>query len=190
MANPATEQLTDDPAVARGTVLLAFGETIMRFQILELSFWAILSMRLKDGMTMDQAMAKVGGWDRLTTGQLVGVLGLPEDLKAEADEAVSTRNYLAHRYMRERAMFLSDPAFCEQMAQELLEIQQRLDGFEERLAAYKRNLGVPELTDEELGELGSASHRARPSGSVRPTCRARLHARPRVARTMGAWPTT
>ncbi len=53
-------------------MLLGFGETIMRFQILELDLWAILAMRLKTGMSMDQAMAKVGGWDRLTTGQLVG----------------------------------------------------------------------------------------------------------------------
>jgi hypothetical protein len=97
-------------------------------------------MRLKKGMTMEQAMGKVGGWDRLTTGQLVGVLGLPDDLKAEADEAVTTHNYLAHRYMRERAMFLNDPAFCQQVAEELAKAQAHLDEFEERLAAYKHDL--------------------------------------------------
>jgi hypothetical protein len=135
MAAPASEDFTNDPGEARAVVLLGFGETIMRFQILELGFWAILAMRLKRGITLGQAMGKVGGWDRLTTGQLVGVLGLPDDLKAEADEAVETRNYLAHRYMRERAMFLHDPAFCRQVAEELAGPARCIRGASRRLQA-------------------------------------------------------
>jgi hypothetical protein len=79
---------------------------------------------------------------------------LPDDLKIEAEEAVATRNYLAHRYMRERAMFLRDPEFCQKVADELANVQSKLDGFEERLSAHMRDLGIVDLTDDELDELG------------------------------------
>ena len=36
-------------AVDRYLVLFALGETVLRFQLLEMSFWPILAMRLKKG---------------------------------------------------------------------------------------------------------------------------------------------
>jgi hypothetical protein len=144
----------DDPAVDRYLVLFAFGETVLRFQLVEMSLWSILAMRLKRGTTLEQGMTKLAGWDLQTMGRLVGVLGLPDELKAEADESVETRNYLVHRYMRERATFLHDSEFCRRVAQELADVQARLDEFEHRLDEYMQNLGVPELTDEELEALG------------------------------------
>jgi hypothetical protein len=43
----------DDPAVDRYLVLFAFGETVLRFQLLEMSLWSILAMRLKSGTTLE-----------------------------------------------------------------------------------------------------------------------------------------
>ncbi len=87
-------------------------------------------------------------------GRLVGVLGLPNALRAEAEQAVETRNYLAHRYIRDRAIFLHDPALCRQIADELARVQARLDEFEKRLDAHQRDLGVADLSEEEINELG------------------------------------
>lgn len=154
MADPERDAADEDPSTARFLVMGAFGETIMRLQLVELSFWSLLAMRLKQGVTLDQGMKKLTGWDAQTMGRLVGVLGLPDALQAEAEQAVETRNYLAHRFMRERAPFLHDVQFCHHVAEELASVQARLDEFEQRLDAYMQSVGVPELTDEELENLG------------------------------------
>lgn len=143
-----------DSAVDRFLVLAAFGETILRFQLLELTFWTILAARLKSGITVEQGMAKVTGWDSQSMGRLVGALGLPPTLEAEAEEAVKTRNYLAHRYMRDRAMCLEDSESCQRVAIELAQVQARLDDFEVRLETYMKDLGVSDLTETELQDLG------------------------------------
>lgn len=57
----ADEPSVEDEATARFLVFGAFGETIMRFQLLEMSFWSILAVQLKKGVTLDQGMAKIGG---------------------------------------------------------------------------------------------------------------------------------
>lgn len=58
-------------------MLFAFGETVLRFQLLEMSFWSILAMRLKRGTALEQGMTKLVGWDLQTMGRLVGVLAYP-----------------------------------------------------------------------------------------------------------------
>jgi len=146
----------DEHRVAWFVVMGAYGEIMLRFQLLELSYSSILAMRLKNGTTLDQGMAKVAGWDSQTGGRLVGVLGLPDDLKIEGHKAVNTRNHLAHRFLRDRAPYLHDANFCDHVASELAQVAARLDEFEERLDAYKENLGIVDLTDEELKEMGLA----------------------------------
>lgn len=154
MADSEAEGFAHDADAARAVVLVGFGETITQFQLVELSFWAILATRLKRGVTLDHGMNKVAGWDAQTMGRLVGVLGVPDELKNEADQAVRARNYLAHAFMRDRAPYMYDAAFCEHVVQELVEVQARLDVFEEHLDAYIRDLGVDDLTDEDLAQLG------------------------------------
>jgi hypothetical protein len=44
------------------------------------------------------------------------VLNLPEDLKEEVDELVSNRNYVTHRFLRDRATFMHDSGFSEHVA--------------------------------------------------------------------------
>jgi hypothetical protein len=154
MDQPAPVGFPDDPVEARGVVLLGFGETIMRFQFLEMTFFSILAIRMKKGITLDQGIAKLTGWTTQNMGRLVGTLGLPTDLKDEAEQALDARNYLVHSFMRDRAMKLHDAASCEEIAEELVEVQRRLDEFEERLEAYARNLGVDDLTDEDWAKLG------------------------------------
>jgi hypothetical protein len=151
------EPASSEADEARFLVMGAFGETMMRFQLLEMSFWSILALRLKRGATLDQGIAKVAAWDAQTMGRLLGVLSLPDELKAEAQEAVDTRNYLGHRHMRERAPFLHDVEFCHHVAQELANVLARLDEFEERLDEYLRGLGLQEVTDADLEDLGLAA---------------------------------
>ncbi|MCE0764815.1 hypothetical protein LWC35_18155 [Pseudonocardia kujensis] len=151
-----TETVPSEQDEARFLVMGAFGETVMRFQLLEMTFWSILALRLKKGVTLDQGMAKVASWDAQTMGRLVGVLDLPDELKAEADTAVDTRNYLVHRFMRDRAPYLHDVDFCHHVADELAKVLARLDDFEERLDAHTRGLGLEVLTDEDLERMGLA----------------------------------
>ncbi|WP_284741899.1 hypothetical protein [Amycolatopsis sp. RTGN1] len=143
--------------VARFVVFGAFGELLARFQVLELTFWGILAHRQKRGMTLDQRLAKIEGWNRGVLGNLVAAADLPAELEEEARRAVEARNYLVHRFMRDRMPFLHDTAFCERVGTELAEVSGRLDDFESALGEHTRALGVPEVTDDELEELGLAN---------------------------------
>jgi hypothetical protein len=146
---------SDDTDVSRFTVFYGYGEVMLRFQVLEMSYWQILATRLKRGMTLDQGMQKVEGWEHQTGERLIKVLGLPDELRDEAFTAVNTRNCLAHSFLRDRAPFLGVPGVAEGAAEELTKVSAKLDEFEERLEAYMRDdLGVVELSDEELKQLG------------------------------------
>lgn len=154
MSEPVSVDFPNDSAGARAVVLVGFGETIMRFQLMEMTFFSILAIRMKKGITLDQGMAKFTGWTTQNMGRLVGTLGLPDDLKEEAEQALDARNYLVHSFMRDRAVLLHDPESCEKIAGELVEVQRRLDEFEERLEAHACALGVQDLTDEDLAGMG------------------------------------
>ncbi len=67
---------------------------------------------------------------------------------------MNTRNLLAHRFLRERAVFFSDPRASNEAARTLAEVQVKIDEFEERLYAYMRGLGIEELDETEIEELG------------------------------------
>jgi hypothetical protein len=115
-----------DLDTARFIVMGAYGEVMLRFQPLEMDYWSILASRLKRGVTLDQAMRKVSGWDSQTAGRLVNTLGLPDALKDEAVIAVNTRNYLAHGFLRDRGPFMSNPAVCEAAAEQLAIVDAKL----------------------------------------------------------------
>lgn len=133
----------------------AFGEVIFRFQVLELTFFSILAHRQKRGMSFDQRLQKLGAWDqRGMLKLLMQQAELPSELHKEALVAVNTRNYLVHRFMRERAPFLHDAAFRTKVAEELAGVLYHLDHFEARLEEYTRQLGIAQITDEDLEKLG------------------------------------
>lgn len=152
---PDDSDLGGECGASRFLVMGAYGETIFRFQCLELSFWSIRAYRQKQGMTFDQRMRKVESWDRKTTlGNLAKTAEIPDELKEEAKELAEIRDYLAHRFMRERAPFLGDPAYCQRVAEELAEALSMLDDFEERLDDYIQGLGISRVSDDELDKLG------------------------------------
>ena len=143
-----------DADVFRFVLFGAYGEIMLRFQLLEMSYWSILAARMKRGVQLDQGMQKVEGWERQTGERLVKALGLPDELRDEATTAVNTRNYLAHSFLRDRAPFLGVKGAAEAAAEELAEVSARLDEFEARLETYMRDVGVPELSEDELQKLG------------------------------------
>jgi hypothetical protein len=98
--------MVDDVAVAWFTAMGAYGEVMLRFQLLEMSYWSILASRKPRGMSLDQHITKLTEWDRQTGERLINALGLPPDLHDEAIIAVNTRNLLAHRFLRDRASVL------------------------------------------------------------------------------------
>ena len=143
-----------DADVLRFVLFGAYGEVMLRFQLLEMSYWSILAARLKRGVQLDQGMQKVEGWERQTGERLIKALGLPDELCDEALTAVNTRNYLAHSFLRDRAPFLGVEGEAEAAADELAEVSARLDEFEGRLETYMRDVGVPELSEDQLKQLG------------------------------------
>jgi hypothetical protein len=146
----------DDTAVSRFVAMGAYGEVMLRFQLLEMSYWSILAARKPPGMSLDQYIAKLTQWDRQTGERLIKALGLPDDLRDEAMTAVNTRNLLAHRFLRERAVFFSDPQASQEAARVLAEVEVKIDQFEERLNVYMRELGIEELEESEIEALGLA----------------------------------
>jgi hypothetical protein len=150
----------DDTAVARYVAMNAYGEVMLRFQLLEMSYWRVLAARKPPGMSLGQHIAKLTEWDRQTGERLIKALGLPDDLRDEAMTAVNTRNMLAHRFLRERAVFLGDPLASNDAARVLAEVKVKIDEFEERLSAYMRELGIEELDEAEIEVL---SWRSRPT---------------------------
>ena len=143
----------DDTAVARFVAMGAYGEVMLRFQLLEMSYWSILAARKPPGMSLDQHIAKLTEWDRQTGERLIKALGLPGDLRDEAMTAVNTRNLLAHRFLRERAVFFSDPRASHEAARVLAEVEVKIDEFEKRLNAYMRELGIEELDESTIEAL-------------------------------------
>ena len=146
----------DDVAVSRFVAMGAYGEVMLRFQLLEMSYWSILAARRPSAMSLDQHIAKLTEWDRQTGERLINALGLPEDLHGEAMIAVNTRNLLAHRFLLERAVFFDDPRASHEAARVLAEVEVKIDEFEERLDAYMRGLGIEELDEAEIEALGLA----------------------------------
>ena len=143
-----------DASVSRFLVFGAYGEVMLRFQLLEMTYWSILAARLERGVQLDQGMQKVEGWERQTGERLIKALGMPDELYDEALTAVNTRNYLAHSFLRDRAPFLGVEGAAEAAAEELVEVSARLDEFEGRLETHMRDVGVPELSEDELKRLG------------------------------------
>ena len=147
----------DDTAVARFVAMGAYGEVMLRFQLLEMSYWSILAARKPSGMSLDQHIVKLAEWDRQTGERLIKALGLPDDLRDEAMTAVNTRNLLAHRFLRERAVFFSDPQASHEAARVLAEVEVKIDEFEERLNAYMRELGIDGLDESDIEALELAA---------------------------------
>lgn len=117
----------DDVAVSRFVAMGAYGEVMLRFQLLEMSYWSILAARKPSAMSLDQHIAKLTEWDRQTGERLINALGLPDDLHGGAMIAVNTRNLLAHRFLRERAVSFGDPRASHEAARVLAEVEAKID---------------------------------------------------------------
>jgi hypothetical protein len=149
-----SDDVQPDANVSRFLLFGAYGEVMLRFQLLEMSYWQILAARRKRGVQLHQGMQKVEGWERQTGERLIKALGLPDELYDEANTAVNTRNYLAHAFLRDRAPFLGVEGAAEAAVGELAQVSAKLDEFEGRLETYMRDVGVPELSEDELKQLG------------------------------------
>ena len=60
----------------------ASGEVMLRFQLLETSYWSILAARKPQGMSLDQHMVNLSEWDRQTGERLINALRQPDELHA------------------------------------------------------------------------------------------------------------
>lgn len=148
--------VVDDVAMARFTTMGAYGEVMLRFQLLEMSYWSILASRKPLGMSLAQHIAKLRKQDRQTAQRLINTLDLPPDLHREAMTAADARDLLAHRFLRERAVFFGDPRASNDATRVLAEVDKKIDDFKQRLEAYMRELGIDELDEDERATLERA----------------------------------
>jgi len=138
----------------------AYGQVMHQFQVLELALWGFLTRGIKPGMSHSQAMDKVTKWDGTTLGQIVRGLKSqehwPEGMTESLEQAVETRNYLAHHFLREYFTVAPSEMVREQATDQLAHVSARLEDLEEALEAHLRSLGVAgidELDEEARAEI-------------------------------------
>ena len=102
------EPEASDERVDQFIVYAGYGEVMHRVQIFELLLWQFLIRGIKRGSSFAQAMDKITRWDKTTAGSILrGLKGQAHWLDGMIDslkEAVHTRNYLAHHFLREYFM--------------------------------------------------------------------------------------
>lgn len=126
----------------------------------EMTLWGFLTQGIKQGMSDSQALDRITKWDGTTLGQLVRGLKTqghwPEGMIESLEQAVETRNYLAHHFLREYFVVAPSESAKEQATEQLARVSARLEDLEEALEAHLRSLGVPgveELDEEARAEI-------------------------------------
>lgn len=132
----------------------AYGQVMHQFQVLELTLWGFLTRGIKPGMSHRQAMDKVAKWDGTTLGRVIHGLKSqehwPEGVIEELEQAVETRNYLAHHFLREYFMVAPSERTRAQAADQMAHVSVRLEDLEEALESHLHSLGVASV--DELDE--------------------------------------
>lgn len=62
----------DNGAVGEALIYIGYGELMRRLQVLEMTLWQAQSLRFKRGVSAEQAMQKLQGWDGATFGKMWG----------------------------------------------------------------------------------------------------------------------
>ena len=136
----------DDEAQNVGVIYIGYGELMRRLQVLELSLWIVQAMRMKKGMSGEQAFRQIDKWDGTTFGTMWRGMRTqdhwPTDLVDDVDQAVQLRNHLAHHFLREFFSARKTPGNFERGTQQLIEWSVRMDGLEMKLDAHLQMLGV------------------------------------------------
>jgi hypothetical protein len=147
-----------DEQVDQFIVYGAYGQVMHQFQILELTLWGFLMRGIKPGMSHSQAMEKITKWDGTTLGQVVRGLKSqghwPTGIIESLEQAVETRNYLAHHFLREYFVVAPSEQARKQATEQLAHVSARLEDLEEALEAHLRSLGVASI--DELGNEARA----------------------------------
>jgi hypothetical protein len=125
-----------------------------------MTLWGFLTRGIKPGMSHSQAMDRIAKWDGTTLGQVIRGLKSqehwPEGVIESLEQAVETRNYLAHHFLREYFMVAPSERVREQATDQLAHVSARLDDLEEALEVHLRSLGVAgidELDDDARAEI-------------------------------------
>jgi hypothetical protein len=156
MAQPEASDERVDQFIVYGR----YGQVMHQFQVFELTLWGFLTRTIKKGTTLDQAMDKVWKWDGTTFGKLVRGLKSqdhwPDGIIDSLEEAVQTRNYLVHHFLRNYFMVTPSETTKEQATSQLARVSARLEDLQEALEGHLRSLGVAgieELDEETMAEI-------------------------------------
>ena len=146
-----TEPKASDDRVDQFIIYASYGEVMHRFQTFELLLWQFLVRGIKRGSSLAQAMDKITKWDQTTAGAIVRGLKSqahwPDGTIESLEEAVDTRNYLAHHFLREYFMVTPSEEVRSRAAEQLANVSVRLENLQEALEAHLRSLGVTGIED-------------------------------------------
>jgi hypothetical protein len=131
-----SESEVPDERVDQFIVYGAYGEVMHQFQVFELTLWGFLTRGIKPGMSESQAFDKVTKWDGTTLGALVRGLKSqghwPEGMVEPLEQAVETRNYLAHHFLREYFVVAPSEKVKKQATEQLANVSTRLEDLQRR----------------------------------------------------------
>jgi hypothetical protein len=145
------EQEHSDQRVDQFIVYGAYGEVMHQFQVFEMTLWQFLARGIKRGTTMAQAMDKITKWDATTAGKIVRGLKSqphwPDGMIDSLEQAVQTRNYLAHHFLREYFLVTPSERIRDQTTEQLADVSAQLENLQNALEAHLHSLGVPEVNE-------------------------------------------
>ena len=181
-----SEPEVSDERVDQFIVYGAYGEVMHQFQVFEMTLWGFLTRGIKPGMSESQTIDRLAKWDGTTLGQVVRGLKSqthwPEGMIKSLEQAVETRNYLAHHFLREYFVVAPSERIRDQATDQLAHVSARLQDLQEALDAHLRSLGVAdidELDEETRAEidklrprdwLGESAWAGTGGGSGVPSC--------------------
>lgn len=146
-----SEPEVPDSRVDQFIVYAGYGEVMHQFQVFELTLWGFLTRSIKAGMSAEQVDEKVEKWDGTTFGKVIRGLKSqthwPAGMVDDLEEAVATRNYFAHHFLREYFVVTPSDEVRDQAAVQLANVSTRLERLEQAVEAHLRSLGVVTIDD-------------------------------------------
>ena len=123
----------------RLNVFYAYGEVMWQLQLLEMTYWTILSLKkIPESDDFDQAWERTEGWMKGTLGKLIHLADLPEALDRDSKVVRDMRNNLAHEFLRERVMLLDDDDLYDKALEDLSSTLHWIEDLQKDLGNYLR----------------------------------------------------
>lgn len=142
MTTPLENQEPDPETAERFTVFGAYGEVMLKFQLLEMRLQSIAALGIRPGSNLEQGMAPLEGWREQPLGRIAEMLDLPNGTRQELLGLVEIRNRLAHHFYEDHPFGLRTHQGRMHALDVLATVHADLERLDERLGEYLKAAGV------------------------------------------------